>query len=179
MTDVNLVNLERTITKKDWISIVKWINVRWNTGWTDQDIKSLFDDYKLFPSDVIWYSLELYYKNNNEFFNSSKFFSLCHETWLKAEQTQDEQNKLPANVLSADKGGLIEYLELNGYESFKHAVWDVMRKRFKRGDIEKFEVEVAKTFDLNEEWESAKQTFTFPINKTLEQLKAKREIENG
>ena len=24
------------------------------------------------------------------------------------------------------KGGLIEYLELHGYESFAHAVWDAM-----------------------------------------------------
>ena len=104
---------------------------------------------------------------------------MCHESWLKIEQSQDEQNKLPANVLSADKGGLIEYLELHGYESFAHAVWDAMRKRFKAGNVEKFEVEVAKNFDLDEEWESAKQTFTFPINKTLEQLKAKREIETN
>ena len=81
--------------------------------------------------------------------------------------------------MSADKGGLIEYLELHGYESFAHAVWDAMRKRFKAGNVEKFEVEVAKNFDLDEEWESAKQTFTFPINKTLEQLKAKREIETN
>ena len=78
MTDVNLVNLEKTITKQDWISIIKWINVRWNTGWTDQDIKSLYEDYKVFPTDLIWYALELYYKNNNEFFNTSKFISLCH-----------------------------------------------------------------------------------------------------
>ena len=54
-----------------------------------------------------------------------------------------------------------------------------MRKRFKAGNVEKFEVEVEKKFDLDEEWESAKQTFTFPINKTLEQLKAKREIETN
>ena len=53
MTDVNLVNLEKTITKQDWISIIKWINVRWNTGWTDQDIKSLYEDYKVFPTDLI------------------------------------------------------------------------------------------------------------------------------
>ena len=52
MTDANLVNLERTITKQDWISIIKWINVRWNTGWTDQDIKSLYEDYKVFPTDL-------------------------------------------------------------------------------------------------------------------------------
>ena len=69
----------------------------------------------------------------SEFFNTSKFISLCHESWLKIEQSQDEQNKLPSNVLSADKGGLIEYLELHGYESFAHAVWDNMRKRFTEG----------------------------------------------
>ena len=54
-----------------------------------------------------------------------------------------------------------------------------MRKRFTEGKVEKFEEKVAKDFDLDEEWESAKQTFTFPINKTLEQLKAKREIETN
>ena len=67
MTDANLVNLERTITKQDWISIIKWINVRWNTGWTDQDIKSLYEDYKVFPADIIWYALELYIKTTTNF----------------------------------------------------------------------------------------------------------------
>ena len=76
---------------------------------------------------------------------------------------------------------LIEYLELHGYESFAHACWDSMRKRFKAGRIEKFEEKVAKDFDLNEEWESARARFSevFPIRRTLEQLKAKREETNG
>ena len=49
------------------------------------------------------------------------------------------------------------------------------------GRIEKFEEKVAKDFDLNEEWESARARFSevFPIRRTLEQLKAKREETNG
>ena len=56
-----------------------------------------------------------------------------------------------------------------------------MKKRFKQGNIEKFEIDIAKNFDTEEEWESAKVNFadSFPIKKTLEQLKAKREEDNG
>lgn len=182
MTDANLINLEKSITKKDWVNVISWINVRWNTGWTDNDIKSLYEDYKLFPTDIIWKSLELYYANENEFFNASKFFTLCHKTWLAVEQEQEAKAQLTTGeIVDANANGLIEYLELHGYESFAHAVWDNMKKRFKEGNIEKFEIDIAKNFDTEEEWESAKVNFadSFPIKKTLEQLKAKREEDNG
>ena len=183
MSEGKLLNLEKTITKKDWVDIVSWISTRWqNLNWTDQEIKSLYENYKLFPKDVMWTTLFEYFKAGNEFFNQSKFFQNCHETWLRLEHEQENHKALPmGDVVSINAGGLIEYLELHGYESFAHACWDSMRKRFKAGRIEKFEEKVAKDFDLNEEWESARARFSemFPIRRTLEQLKAKREETNG
>ena len=49
MSEGKLLNLEKTITKKDWVDIVSWISTRWqNLNWTDQEIKSLYENYKLF-----------------------------------------------------------------------------------------------------------------------------------
>ena len=180
MTDAKLVNLERTITKQDWINIVSWINVRWNTGWTDKDIKSLYNDFKTFPTDLVWYSLELYYKNKNEFFNPSKFIAVFHESWLRLEQEVEQSNQLEgsSDYFKKNEGGLIEYLELNGYDSFAHAVYDSMMQRFKKGGA--LNHEDPNNWDFDEPWESAKSKFLnwFPTHKPLEQLKAKRE-NNG
>ena len=58
MSEGKLLNLEKTITKKDWVDIVSWISTRWqNLNWTDQEIKSLYENYKLFPKDVMWTTL--------------------------------------------------------------------------------------------------------------------------
>ena len=61
MSEGKLINLEKTITKKDWVDIVSWISTRWqNLNWTDQEIKSLYENYKLFPKDVMWTTCLLY-----------------------------------------------------------------------------------------------------------------------
>ena len=63
MSEGKLANLEKTITKKDWVDIVSWISTRWqNLNWTDQEIKSLYENYKLFPKDVMWTTLFEYFK---------------------------------------------------------------------------------------------------------------------
>ena len=83
MSEGKLLNLEKTITKKDWVDIVSWISTRWqNLNWTDQEIKSLYENYKLFPKDVMWTTLFEYFKAGNEFFNQSKFFQNCQWVML-------------------------------------------------------------------------------------------------
>ena len=67
MTEARLVNLDKAITKSDWVNVVSWVNLRWPVNWSDEDIKSLYEDYKVFPADVIWVSLQAYQKNGNEF----------------------------------------------------------------------------------------------------------------
>lgn len=179
MDNVGLVNLEKPITKSDWVSVVSWIKLRWPVDWSDEDIKSLWEDYKLFPSDVIWQSLHNYQKNGHEFFNHSKFFQACHETWIRLEQdveSHKNQKQLPKgeDFYNKSAGGLIEYLELNGYDSFAHAVYETQRKRVASGQPFMNEDEY---IDPEEPWESAKDSFLqrFPIHKTLESLKAIRD----
>ena len=179
MDDVGLVNLDKAITKTDWVSVVSWVNLRWPVNWTDEDIKSLWEDYKVFPSDVIWQSLQNYQKNGHEFFNHSKFFQACHETWIRLEQdvkANQIKQQLPAgkDMYNQSAGGLIEYLELNGYDSFAHAVYETQRKRVASGNPFMNEDE---WIDADEPWESARAGFLqkFPVHKTLEQLKAVRD----
>ncbi len=179
MTEARLVNLDKAITKSDWVNVVSWVNLRWPVNWSDEDIKSLYEDYKVFPADVIWVSLQAYQKNGNEFFNHSKFFEACHMTWKRLDEEKEslENNKqLPKgkDIYDQNAGGLIEYLELNGYDSFAHAVYETQRKRVASGQPFMNENEY---IDPEEPWESAKESFLqrFPIHKPLEQLKAVRD----
>ena len=77
-------------------------------------------------------------------------------------------------VISKDKGGLIEYLKLNGYESFAHAVWDVTMKRLRTNPLPTDDTE---TWDTEEDWSSAKARWVghFKPEWKLEELERKRD----
>ena len=181
MSSSNGIDLQTSITKQDWVGIVQWISTRWPVNWSDDEVVSIYEDYKLIPKQVVWDSLFLYYKSSSEFFSLPKFFALCQETWKRMEDEVQSSNQLESGVdyFQENAGGLIEYLELNGYESFAHAVYDKMITRFKNGRAEKHED--PSRWDLDEPWEQAKPKFLewFPIHKPLEQLKDTRESDNG
>tara|TARA_B100000029_G_scaffold359015_1_gene351849 strand:- start:939 stop:1466 length:528 start_codon:yes stop_codon:yes gene_type:complete len=122
------------LTKKDWIAVVQWINMRWENAKLGEDkVKELYDDFKFFGEDVVWKSMQLYYENGNTFFNVVDFRRLCKEQY--AEHIRDTKQKALTmdSVAELNAGGLIDYLKMNGYESFAHAVYDVMQKRVKAG----------------------------------------------
>lgn len=181
MSDSNTNEFNETITKQDWVAIVQWISTRWPVNWSDGEVVSIFEDYKLIPKKVIWDSLFLYYKSSSEFFSLPKFFQVCHETWKRLEEDAESHKQLSSGTdfYQKNAGGLIEYLELNGYDSFAHAVYDKMITRFKNGKAENHED--VSHWDLDEPWESAKAKFLewFPTHKPLEELKNKRESNNG
>ena len=58
------------LTKKQWIEVCAWINMRWsNAELTEDKVKELYDDFKFFGEDVVWKSMQMMYDNGNKFFN--------------------------------------------------------------------------------------------------------------
>ena len=103
------------------------------------------------------------------------FNDLAHNLAMQIAATNPSsvsRDDMDPAILSREKDIFIDQAKESGKP-------DNIIEKMVEGKVEKFEEKVAKDFDLDEEWESAKQTFTFPINKTLEQLKAKREIETN
>ena len=176
-TNGNEVNLDVILSKQDWVTVVQWVSVRWPVNWSDDDIVSLYEDYKVFPKDVVWKSLFNYLNGGHEFFNSPKFFQLCHETWLRLEKEGESNKALPmGKVADANANGLLQFLLINGYDSVRHAAYDFSQQRVKSGRAVGNESEI---IDPDEPWESAQKWFEFPWNRTVEQLKAKSESQEG
>ena len=63
MSSSNGIDLQTSITKQDWVGIVQWISTRWPVNWSDDEVVSIYEDYKLIPKQVVWDSLFLYYKS--------------------------------------------------------------------------------------------------------------------
>ena len=170
------IDLTIPLTKKDWLDVVSWVNARWTTNWSDQDIVSLYNDYQLIPKELVWKALFMYYKSGHKFFNIAEFFKLCHEQWIVEEQNEKSHNALEmGEVVDVNANGLLQYLLINGYESVRHAVYDISQKRVKEG---RPFLDEAERIDPDEPWESAKEHFTsFKWNRTVEELKEKVESQ--
>ena len=80
------------LTKKQWIEIVQWINMRWsNADLTEDKVKDLYADFKFFGEDVVWRSMQLMYDNGNKFFNVVDFRKLCQEQYQEHVRQLDNQ----------------------------------------------------------------------------------------
>lgn len=174
------MRLEDGISKKQWIEVVSWLNFRWdNAKLDDEKIKALYPDFAQFPEDVMWRAMQTYYDSGSKFFNIVELRKICIEEYN--DYLRDLDNKQKAlgmgEVMRRDKGGLIEYLKLNGYESFAHAVWDVTMKRIRSGKATPTD---DLSWDTEEDWTSAKASWTQMFGKemTIEQLEKKREEES-
>jgi hypothetical protein len=163
------------LTKKQWIEIVQWINMRWsNADLTEDKVKELYEDFKFFGEDVVWRSMQMYYDNGNTFFNIVDFRRLCQEQYQEHIRDLDNVKKLTmGDVSKVNAGGLLDYLKMNGYESFAHAVYDVKQKRVKAG---KPFLNEGDFVDADLPYEQAKDSFlqTFQPELTVEQLERKR-----
>ena len=133
-----------TITKKEWITVVQWISLRWeHVKWDETQIKSFYEDFKQFPSDVVWTALNRYYDNGHKFFNSVEFRKACLDEYQNFARELDGKMRLTTGeVMELNKGGLIEYMEANGYESFAEAVYSEGHTRYKEGRQTKTDGEV-------------------------------------
>lgn len=166
-----------TISKAEWITIVQWISLRWdNLNWDDEKIKSLYGDFRTFPPDVVWDALTIYFDNGHKFFNVVEFRKFCLDRYQDF-MASGQKILTVSEVLNygENKGGLIEFLKANGYESFAHACWASMMKRFREGKAEKYENQ--KDWDVDEPWSSAKDRYlqTFSPEWTVEFLEARRD----
>ena len=165
-----------TITKQEWITVVQWISLRWDhLDWSDEHIKSLYQDYKNFPADVVWTALNRYYDNGHKFFNSVEFRKACNDEYQNFARELDGKMRLTTGeYMELNKGGLIEFLESAGYESFAHAVYVMGHERYKAGKKTPTDGEMYKR-----PWEEAKDDWLMSFKPiwNLEFLKQKRERE--
>ena len=165
-----------TITKQEWVTVVQWISLRWDhLKWDDEQIKSLYEDYKMFPSDVVWTALNRYYDNGHKFFNSVEFRKACSDEYQNFARELDGKMRLTTGeVMELNKGGLIEFLESAGYESFAHAVYVIGHERYKAGKQTPTDGDMYKR-----PWEEAKDDWLMSFTPiwNLEFLKQKRERE--
>ena len=162
------------LTKKQWVEIVAWINMRWsNADLNEEKVKELYNDFKFFGEDVVWKSMQMIYDNGNQFFNIVDFRRVCQEQYQEYARKLDGQNKLSMGEV-ADRGGLLEYLKMEGYESFAHAVYDVKQKRVRAGKPFLNEDEY---IDAELPYEQAKESFlqVFQPELSIAQLERRRE----
>ena len=160
------------LNKKEWVTVVQWLKLRFSAiKWNDAEIRALYEDFKMYDADLIWAVVNMAYENNTDFFNASKMKAMCkeHETHHSnvPELTMGE-------VMQKNSGGLIEYLEVNQYESFAHAVWHAFIKRLRSGGALKTD---PTDWDLEQSWEEAKPRWlaTFKPEWKLSVLKEKRD----
>ncbi len=159
-------------TKQEWITIVNWLKLRFTSiKWNDAEIRSLYEDYKNIDPEHIWGASQLCYQNNTEFMSSAKLMSVVKEL-----QRVPQTNKAltMGDVLNKNKGGLLDYLKANNYESFAHAVFDAKIKRLRSGKAEKCETT---HWDLEAPYETQKELWLqeFPTEWTIEYLERRRD----
>lgn len=160
------------LNKKEWVTIVQWLKLRFSAiKWNDAEIRALYDDFKMYDADLIWTVVNMAYENNTDFFNASKMKAMCKEQAVN-------NNNFPAltmgEVMANNRGGLIEFLEENNYESFAHAVWHAFIKRLRSGGALKTD---PTDWDLEQPWEEAKPRWlaSFRPEWKLEVLKDRRD----
>lgn len=160
------------LNKKEWVTIVQWLKLRFSTiKWNDAEIRALYEDFKMYDADLIWSVVNMAYENNTEFFNASKMKSMCKE---QAVQNNNYPALTMGEVMQKNAGGLIEYLEMNNYDSFAHAVWDAKMKRLRSGGALKHE---DTNWDLEATWEDSKDRWlqVFNAHYPLDKLREKRD----
>jgi hypothetical protein len=159
-------------SKKEWLTIVEWLKLRFSSiKWNDAEIRSLYEDYKNIHPDHIWSASQMCYENNTQFMSSAKLMSV-----VKDIQTHHPKTKelTMGEVMNRNKGGLLDYLKANGYESFAHAVFDAKIKRLRSGKAMPYETT---NWDLEAPYETQKDLWLqeFSPEWTIEFLERKRD----
>ena len=159
-------------SKQEWITMVNWLKLRFaSIKWNDAEVRSLYEDYKNIDPEHIWGASQLCYQNNTEFMSSAKLMSVVKEL-----QRAPKTNKAltMGEVVQLNKGGLLDYLKANNYESFAHAVYDLKMKRLRKGGAIKSETT---HWDLEAPYETQKELWLqeFPTEWTIEYLERRRD----
>ncbi len=158
--------------KQEWLTIVNWLKLRFTSiKWNDAEIRSLYEDYKNIDPEHIWGACQLCYQNNTEFMSSAKLMSVVKQL---QREPKSEKALTMGEVMRQNKGGLLDYLKANNYESFAHAVFDAKMKRLRSGGAIPTETT---DWDLDAPWETHKQRWLqeFQPEWTIEYLERKRD----
>jgi hypothetical protein len=159
-------------SKQEWLTIVNWLKLRFTSiKWNDAEIRSLYEDYKKIDPEHIWGASQLCYQNNTEYMSSAKLMSVVLE--LQRAPKTDKALTM-GDVMKANKGGLLDYLKANNYESFAHAVFDAKIKRLRSGKALPYETT---HYDLEAPYETQKEQWLqeFSTEWTIEYLERKRD----
>lgn len=158
--------------KQEWLTIVSWLKLRFaSIKWNDAEIRSLYEDYKNIDPEHIWGACQLCYQNNTEFMSSAKLMSVVKQL---QREPKTENVLTMGEVMRQNKGGLLDYLKANNYESFAHAVFDAKMKRLRSGNALPYETT---HWDLEAPYETHKDKWLqeFQPEWTIEYLERKRD----
>ena len=138
------------MTATEWQHIVRVMKLKWpNFHWTDDQIKSAYNDLKKIETGFVEKAIEQSFKSGSDFApNPSNIYATAMEI------QRYEFNDPTVARLEAPKGGLKDYLLANGFE---HAMYESAKKRFDEGKQEPYEVD---TFDFTKTWKEAKADYS-------------------
>ena len=161
------------MTATEWQHIVRIMKLKWpNFHWTDDQIKSAYNDLKKIDTGFIEKAIEQSFKSGADFApNPSNIYATAMEI------QRYEFNDPTVERLEAPKGSLKDYLLANGYESFIHAMYESAKKRFDEGKQEPYEVD---TFDFNKTWKEAKADYSQKYGGLMTKIfSTEEEVNNG
>jgi len=154
------------MTTDEWVNIVRIMRLKWpNMTWTNDTVKAAFEDLKKIQTVYVEQAIERSFKSGAEFPpNPSNIYSTAME--IQRYTYQEDLPKLEEPGIS-----LKEYLEMMGYESFEHAMYEAGRKRQLSGKKLKFE-----TIDYSKEWNNGgKDNYRRQL---LENTKGKAKVDS-
>ena len=156
--------------KSEFIYWTNWLKVRWpNANLGEFQIKSLYDDFKIYEDNVFGQVLLDYFESGNEFLDWSKIKKRCKEFQISAfeKQTQFIREHKALESQKADPPSTLKlYLKQKGYESFAEAVFykskDLYKVGFRDWQRKLFEPYINMTYNeaVENGWRYGLGTFT-------------------
>jgi hypothetical protein len=156
--------LKPLISKQEFVVMVNWINDRWtNNTYTQVNLKRYYDDFKNFSPDTAWEALQDLFDKGLKFAPTpSEWRKQClsvsqaHAGEYERRDRSDIKGELPTGeeAMSANREGLIRYLDGMGYGSFWEAVYEAGHKRYINGQATVTDGDLYK-----QPWEEAKKWF--------------------
>ena len=136
--------------KNEFIYWTNWLKIRWpNAKLNEFEIKSLFDDFKIYDDEVFGKVLLDYFESGNEFLDWSKIKKLCKEFQIQSfrdkSQLLNEQKQLESKKADPPSS-LQSYLKMLGYKTFAEAVFYKTQDLYKFGGLRDWQREIFKPY---------------------------------
>lgn len=116
--------MTKQITPEQFDYWVNYIELRWSKKYTDNDVKSLFEDYSKYTDETVGTAVIEQYSSNKEFFSWSKLKNRCIEITNDIAR-DNNNNEFVAGALQKpeNQSGLREYLKSQGWGSISEAIF--------------------------------------------------------